>query len=355
MNRIEQTGLLFKFEPTDYVVGASPLVTPIVNPTGNWIPFIPSEERQNKPFTFDTMSCSTFSALNIVETWINYFIANDKLTVGQLETISKLGFFDSNNKFNASDRFTAIMSGTTSRGNYMQSVWNSIKKDGLLPEKDLPFDPNIKTNAEYLNKSVISEEMKIKAKKILDILEFAYEFATLGYNSESDNIIKTALKSCPLHGAIPLEGTHAVEVIAKGKYFDSYDPYIKNLTKCRYSIKGIVNVKTPVKTYKYFSPREIVGLKPALVELLDKAREIAGIPFVINSGYRTSEHNAEIGGVESSAHITGEAVDIRAINATEHFLITKALFQVGFKRISRKYLNHIHCDIAVDKPQNVLF
>lgn len=107
--------------------------------------------------------------------------------------------------------------------------------------------------------------------------------------------------------------------------------------------------------YKYFSEKEIVGLKPELVELLDKARGIAGIPFVINSGYRTLANNEDVGGVKDSSHIKGLAVDLRARNSTEHFLITKALIQVGFTRISRSYPNHIHCDIDPYKPKNVLF
>lgn len=109
------------------------------------------------------------------------------------------------------------------------------------------------------------------------------------------------------------------------------------------------------KKYKYFSTKEILGLKPELVVLLDKARGLAGIPFVINSGVRTKKHNDEVKGVTNSSHLTGKAVDIRARNSSEHFKITKALLEVGFTRLSRRYPNHIHCDIDFTKPQNVLF
>src|SRR3990167_7814876 len=109
------------------------------------------------------------------------------------------------------------------------------------------------------------------------------------------------------------------------------------------------------RKYKWFSDKEITGLKPELVEMLDKARELAQIPFVITSGYRTKDHNAEVGGVENSGHLEGEAVDLRARNPNEHFIITKALLDAGFTRISRKYPTHIHCDITKDKPQRILF
>ena len=108
-------------------------------------------------------------------------------------------------------------------------------------------------------------------------------------------------------------------------------------------------------TYKYFKPHEIVGLKPELVRKLDEARGLAGIPFVINSGFRTETHNAEVGGMGDSSHKKGLAVDLRARNTNEHFLITKALLDVGFKRISRKYPTHVHCDLDSAKPQNILF
>ena len=109
------------------------------------------------------------------------------------------------------------------------------------------------------------------------------------------------------------------------------------------------------KKYQFFSEKEVVGLKPELVLLLDKARGIAGIPFSITSGYRTMVKNDEVDGVENSSHLSGEAVDLRARNSNEHFLITKALLEVGFNRISRKYPLHIHVDISRDKPQNILF
>ncbi len=111
----------------------------------------------------------------------------------------------------------------------------------------------------------------------------------------------------------------------------------------------------PAQTYKYFKDSEVLGLKQELIKLLDKARELAGIPFIITSGYRTLENNNEVGGVEDSSHTHGEAVDLRARNSNEHFIITKALLDVGFLRVSRKYPLHIHVDISKDKPQKVLF
>lgn len=107
-------------------------------------------------------------------------------------------------------------------------------------------------------------------------------------------------------------------------------------------------------TYKYFTEKEIKGLKPELVSLLDTARGIAGTPFVITSGLRSPEKNREVGGKANSAHLTGEAVDIACTDSAKRFKIVTALLNVGFKRIEVTN-KHIHVDVSKTLPQNVFF
>jgi uncharacterized protein YcbK (DUF882 family) len=106
--------------------------------------------------------------------------------------------------------------------------------------------------------------------------------------------------------------------------------------------------------YKYFKANEIISLDPELVYMLDSARDIAGVPFIISSGYRTKEKNSKVGGVEDSAHLTGKAADLRCTNSTQRYLMVDALISAGFKRIGFG-IGHIHVDIDEEKPQNVLF
>ena len=111
---------------------------------------------------------------------------------------------------------------------------------------------------------------------------------------------------------------------------------------------GIKNVS------KYFNEREIDGLDLKLVAMLDQARESTGIPFIITSGFRDSADNATAGGVEDSPHTKGLAVDLRVSNSNYRFKMLRALFSVGFNRIGI-YDRHIHVDIDLDKPQNVIW
>ena len=69
------------------------------------------------------------------------------------------------------------------------------------------------------------------------------------------------------------------------------------------------------------------------IEKLDYARELAGISFKINSGYRTSKHNKKVKGSPNSSHMKGLAADIHCVDNKSRHLIITALFAAGFDRI----------------------
>lgn len=46
------------------------------------------------------------------------------------------------------------------------------------------------------------------------------------------------------------------------------------------------------------------------LRLLDKIREHFGVPGIVSSGVRCAAHNAEVGGVGNSRHLTGHAADV---------------------------------------------
>lgn len=131
-------------------------------------------------------------------------------------------------------------------------------------------------------------------------------------------------------------------------------PHWERIVKPNSIIQNIVATVTPKKKYKYFSDSEIVGLDTKLVEMLDKAREIAGVPFKINSGYRTPKQNKKVGGVKNSSHLTSLAVDIACTTDSARHKIFNALQKVGFNRIGIAK-TFIHCDIDKSKSPNVIW
>jgi uncharacterized protein YcbK (DUF882 family) len=87
---------------------------------------------------------------------------------------------------------------------------------------------------------------------------------------------------------------------------------------------------------------------------LDNARELAGVPFRINSGYRTKNRNIRVGGSPNSSHLSGLAADIAIRTSTERFLIVNALLECGFTRIGIAD-TFVHVDSSSDKVQNVIW
>ena len=93
---------------------------------------------------------------------------------------------------------------------------------------------------------------------------------------------------------------------------------------------------------------------PQLLEMLEEAREHAGFPFRITSGYRCEKHNKEVKGVEDSAHTKGLAVDIAVSDSRQRYWLLIALLSAGFRRIGIAE-NYIHVDIDNSKPRFVVW
>lgn len=105
---------------------------------------------------------------------------------------------------------------------------------------------------------------------------------------------------------------------------------------------------------KHFSDREIAGLDPRLVALLDSARGLAKVPFIITSGKRDPLANKTSGGVGDSSHLRGLAVDIACEGSRDRLRIVAAAITAGFRRIG-VYNRHVHLDCDEGLPQDVLW
>jgi len=105
---------------------------------------------------------------------------------------------------------------------------------------------------------------------------------------------------------------------------------------------------------------------PRLVRWLNRAREIADVPFVVTSGSRCRDHDRET--YEKlgkkwpgmSSHLPKgddrftDAVDIRTLTSGNRFVILGALLEAGFKRIGFGN-GFIHADVDVHKMDEVMW
>ena len=120
-----------------------------------------------------------------------------------------------------------------------------------------------------------------------------------------------------------------------------------------------VNMWSNIKHFKpsEFDSRDLPGsgvnMQPEFMSKLDRAREVANIPFKINSGYRTAAHNAKVGKPDS-AHTRGWAADIMAKDSESRYAILSSLFAAGFARIGI-YKTFIHVDCDPSLPSSVVW
>ena len=116
-------------------------------------------------------------------------------------------------------------------------------------------------------------------------------------------------------------------------------------------------------SYTYFSqwdfdnaspPCSIHDMNSKFMERIDNARRTAGVAFIVNSAYRTVDHELSRDRNGKSSHTKGVALDIRANDSRNRYIIVKALLDAGFTRIGI-HKSFIHVDADKDKDQRVVF
>lgn len=82
-----------------------------------------------------------------------------------------------------------------------------------------------------------------------------------------------------------------------------------------------------------------------LLKILDEVREKYGEPIYLNSGLRCQAHNAIVGGIVESRHLTGAAVDIKCNNGIDRYKLVELFMKHKKIRGIGIYRTHIHVDL----------
>ena len=95
------------------------------------------------------------------------------------------------------------------------------------------------------------------------------------------------------------------------------------------------------------------------LEMLEKAREKASVPFKITSGYRVPADIQRLAKKgykvsKNSSHLKGLAADISILDSVTRYKVIESLLYAGFTRIGIAD-TFIHVDCDPDKPQNVIW
>jgi uncharacterized protein YcbK (DUF882 family) len=91
-----------------------------------------------------------------------------------------------------------------------------------------------------------------------------------------------------------------------------------------------------------------VRLHPELLKKLEALRQCLNAPVIITSGYRCESHNREVGGVEKSLHLRGQAADV-AVPARMQSAFIALAQKIGFDQtIAYPARNFVHLGVFDD-------
>jgi len=132
--------------------------------------YLPFGERQN--IGDEKMDCSTRGAINIAEYKFNYLVNNKIISKRGFKFLYDNGYINESNRVTFSDRFIAILSGTTARGNSLKAPLEAMRIYGLIPKDMLP---QVASFEDYYKPECITEEMEELGQEFRKHFNINYE------------------------------------------------------------------------------------------------------------------------------------------------------------------------------------
>lgn len=284
LTEAQNTGVLWKYPELqdDIASGESRIVYEENIPDGQWDDFMPSEQGEIQISLRDeTNTCTNHACSNPVDAQINLMIARNKIPTNSVIKLEQAGFIV-NDRFNTSERDNAILSGTNGgldptrpKGNYLYKPWDSVRNDGICPEKLLPFSRTM-TLQEFFKPNLTADQKAeiLEARKLFkSIFLTQYEIVptdlqSIFYHKKQAplSIISGVCKGWGSDGIVSacyLNSGHATAIYGDtDKYlkdFDSYNPLCKKLAlnyRIGYAIKGVVTLRDLQNelSYKFTKP-----------------------------------------------------------------------------------------------------
>lgn len=112
----------------------------------------------------------------------------------------------------------------------------------------------------------------------------------------------------------------------------------------------------------YFPKDELVckcgcglyNFSPVLLDFINLIRKKLGRALIAKSGCRCFTHNQAEGGTITSDHLSGEGVDLKAIQSHTRYIILERAFKFEIRRIGLAK-TFIHLGINKANPQEVFW
>ena len=234
---------------------------PIILPSGDWTAWLPTFEPQSFQGK-DSNECSQLSAINALETFMNWLAKTGQMTAIALNWFTSNGYLDANGSFAFSEDFTGILDGTSINGNIAQNAWKCFQQWGILPrsmlnwsdEQASQYPDQASMDLAYYSHSRITPAMDALALESKKYINIAWGWIGDGNTPISQSVLSAGLQTSPLQYVIPIPspvslwnqilipytgGTNLAHCVTGYKtdyissYFyyiiDQYEPYQKQL------------------------------------------------------------------------------------------------------------------------------
>lgn len=117
---------------------------------------------------------------------------------------------------------------------------------------------------------------------------------------------------------------------------------------------------------RFFRARELADrltgalrIDPHFLAWLEEVRKEYGRVMVINSGYRTPEHQEKLTGRRTGAHVDGVAVDVRVAGRDAYDLLQKAMDYgvsgIGINQTGEWSQRYLHLDLWTGKGRPAIW
>jgi hypothetical protein len=269
-----QTNFVIKPRPTDYIKGVnSPIVFKAVT-DGTWTSRL--EFFENQSLSSETYGCELFTAQESFDAQMDEQIAKGLVPADMLAQLHAMDYMDLGldglPHFHSSSRFLESQTGNGFNGNSGPDPWDAMRKFGVLPWTDLPYNATI-TQAEYL--TGVTPAMLTKAAQFLALIggkdAIQYHWVQNGFPQNMAAMVE-ALPQAPLCIGVPVivPGWNQVTPVAppmtqppqhsvltyaivngQSKILDHYSPYEKVLDAnypIPYVLQGVVTIIAQIES-----------------------------------------------------------------------------------------------------------
>ena len=116
----------------------------------------------------------------------------------------------------------------------------------------------------------------------------------------------------------------------------------RNLTASYFSLEEILAKNDRSELIDLIHDPAKVANMQSLLSILDDLRAEFGKPIIINSFYRDTAHNLRVGGVKTSKHLIGAAVDITSVDFDNLYQVVIHFVKSNWRvlpYINRKFLH----------------